>query len=162
MKLTHIIESKLLPDFLYHGSNHDFESFDKRKQGSSSDPGMRGHGFYFTDNIKTAKGYGKFVYTVRLDIKNPFIPSECRSIDDFIHKLGLENDVEEWGLSSYIPSVFRFDADNGNLRVALPMAGRFTEMVRDAGFDGLIYYPATEYIVYEPSQITILDKIEVD
>lgn len=100
MKLTHIIESKRLPDFLFHGSNYDFESFDKRKQGSSSDPGMRGRGFYFTDNLKTAKGYGKFVYTVRLDIKNPFIPTECNSIDDFIRKLGLETMLKNGG---YLP-----------------------------------------------------------
>ena len=52
----------------YHGSNKKFDVFDEEYQLD----GWLGKGFYFTDDKKKAKDYGRYVKPVHLDIKNPF------------------------------------------------------------------------------------------
>ena len=41
----------------YHGSPHEFEKFDSSKIGSGEGAQAYGHGLYFAENEKVAKGY---------------------------------------------------------------------------------------------------------
>jgi hypothetical protein len=69
---TYIREDNNL--ILYHGSNNKFEKFNKKFLGSSmgkAPSNMRG--FYFTNNIKLAKSFGKYIYKVKVKINNPYI-----------------------------------------------------------------------------------------
>lgn len=61
----------------YHGSNHNFTMFNLSEIGSSSgNYGHYGYGFYFSDNIVEANGYGSKIYNCFINIKNPFIASK--------------------------------------------------------------------------------------
>lgn len=52
----------------YHGSSVKFDKFDLSK----AKDGWFGKCIYFTDNKTLAKGFGKYIYEVELDIKNPY------------------------------------------------------------------------------------------
>jgi hypothetical protein len=63
------------PIIFYHGSKSDFETFDKNKIGSSTDPGWLGEGFYFYGNPHDAAQYGK-VKSYYLKIENPYFATD--------------------------------------------------------------------------------------
>lgn len=55
----------------YHGSKKDFDKFDSKQIGTSTDPGWLGEGFYFYTDISQARQYGK-VKAYHLDLENPY------------------------------------------------------------------------------------------
>lgn len=57
---------------LYHGSKKLFEKFDANFSYGSKRRFVIG-AFWFTDNLKVAKSYGKYVYESNIKIANPFI-----------------------------------------------------------------------------------------
>lgn len=67
-------ESKV-KDIVYHGSEKSFEKFERSKIGKSShrDTFKKVQGFFFTEDKSEIKqrGYGKTVYPVLLNLKNP-------------------------------------------------------------------------------------------
>ena len=70
------------PMILFHGTKTKFSSFDDRKKGSSTDSGLRGRGFYFSTNIKSAQSYGGNVYEVYLKMENPFDLLSFNSLEE--------------------------------------------------------------------------------
>ena len=56
---------------VFHGSEIDFLDFDSSFTGKGND--SYGSGFYFSTDEKTAKGYGKYLKKVQLDIRNPIV-----------------------------------------------------------------------------------------
>ena len=46
------------PLVVYHGTDVEFDVFDRNKTGSNTDNGMRGKGFYMATDRRTAEGYG--------------------------------------------------------------------------------------------------------
>lgn len=76
------------PMIFYHGTNKDFEKFDKNFIGSSTDAGWLGWGFYFYDNISDAREYGK-VRAYVLNIENPYYATKSDN-----KRLSELNDVE--------------------------------------------------------------------
>lgn len=57
---------------LYHGSKKLFKNFDSNFSYRSKRRFVIG-AFWFTDNLKVAKSYGKYIYEASLEIANPFI-----------------------------------------------------------------------------------------
>lgn len=57
---------------LFHGSKKRFEMFDSNFSYGSKRRFVIG-AFWFTDNLKVAKSYGKYIYEIDLAIKNAFI-----------------------------------------------------------------------------------------
>lgn len=57
---------------LYHGSKKLFEKFDANFSYGSKRRFVVG-AFWFTDNLKVAKSYGKYIYEAKLKITNPYI-----------------------------------------------------------------------------------------
>lgn len=64
------------PKIVYHGTEKDFDVFSYGHIGNATGTGILGDGFYFTDKKKLAKGYGKNVYPVYLQMKNPYLATE--------------------------------------------------------------------------------------
>lgn len=57
---------------LYHGSKKLFQKFDTNFSYGSNRRFVLG-AFWFTDNLKVAKSYGKYIYEANLKILNPYI-----------------------------------------------------------------------------------------
>lgn len=57
---------------LYHGSKKIFQKFDAKFSYGSKRRFVIG-AFWFTDNLKVAESYGKYIYEANLKISNPFI-----------------------------------------------------------------------------------------
>lgn len=89
---------------VYHGTNNDFNIFDKQYVSKNTkNAGFYGDGFYFTPDKESARQYGKSLKEVYLDIKNPFSFSELSKYngeDYYSDYVKIKNLVElnsEWG-----------------------------------------------------------------
>lgn len=89
---------------VYHGTNNDFNIFDKQYVSKNTkNAGFYGDGFYFTPDKESARQYGKSSKEVYLDIKNPFSFSELSKYngeDYYSDYVKIKNLVElnsEWG-----------------------------------------------------------------
>lgn len=139
-----VIDDNGQPLTLYHGTNAIIDTFDHRKKGSSTDPGMRGRGFYFSTNIRSAKSYGSNIYEVHLRILNPFHPLSFDSLESVASFLEVDVSIlKERGRGTAHHSV----------SVYTPFAGVFSGAVREKGFDGIIH--GQEYVVFKSDQIFI-------
>lgn len=132
------------PMVVYHGSpDADIKSFKTDKIGSSTDSGMFGKGFYFTNEKSYADTYNRTgtgkTYALYLSIKNPLIIKDKKDIpvidvpnktmDDMLH--GAEN-----------------------------YSKMFTEWLIDNGYDGVIddMSDIKQYIAIYPRQIKSVDN----
>lgn len=103
-KDTKILDRNGLLLTLYHGTNNDFNVFDKNYVSKNTkNAGFYGDGFYFTPDKESAKQYGKNSKEVYLDIKNPFAFSELSKVNgedyysDYIQIMNLVDLNPEWG-----------------------------------------------------------------
>lgn len=69
------INSEGQPAIIYHGSDKEFNIFNKEKIGSSTDAGWLGEGFYFYEDEHEAKQYGS-VKQFYLNVRNPYYATE--------------------------------------------------------------------------------------
>lgn len=122
----------------YHGSPNEFNEFDISKLGQSTDlyddPNISSNlGFFFTDDKEYASGYGKYIYTCELDLDNI-----------------LEVDMSEYMATDEVIS-------------------RFISQAKSEGKDGVIFLnireagskPMTQYVVFNPKNINIINKVEL-
>lgn len=72
-------------DVWYHGSNNQFDVFDLT--GNKTYREIDLPVWFFTKDPDYARTYGKYVYTVKLDIHNTFDTSNKDHFDLFIHYL---------------------------------------------------------------------------
>jgi len=136
-----VVDNKGNPLVLYHGTNTDFKSFDDVKKGSGNDPGLRGKGFYFTDNIKTSQNYGEVIKKVYLKIENPFYLLSY-TLDEITDLLEIDSSLlQERGR----------ETQHHSISVYSPFSGIFSGSIREKGFDGIIH--GQEFIVFDPNQI---------
>jgi hypothetical protein len=78
-----VVDEQQCPLVVYHGTQADVNQFDEGKQGSVTDDGFAGAGFYFTDDAEVASAYSGFsvedtggnVMPVYLSLQNPKIIS---------------------------------------------------------------------------------------
>jgi hypothetical protein len=137
------------PLALYHGSPHDFKNFDKKKIGSSTDPGIRGKGFYFTPNLKTAQAYAKgetgVIKKVFLKMDNPIDLLSFKNKEALAEHLGFDASLLNERVDK-LPS-----GDYRSISVKPTFTGSFTSAIKEKGYDSIIH--GTEYTVFEPSQI---------
>ncbi len=129
----------------YHGTPEKFTSFDLSKAGKSTDSGMFGKGFYFSDNVAEAKTYstrgGKTgeVKTVKLNMKNPYVINTKADIPDI-----------------KVPNKTMADLKNSPENYSK----MFTEFLKKKGYDGVIdnLSKNKQYVVFDKSQIKIVPK----
>ena len=153
VKLFRMIKLKLLmleekvETVVFHGSDSIFKTFDSKFIGSRTDPGFAGRGYYFTDNVDTAKQWGKYIYYVRIRLNNPL---HITGISDFIEKSGYEQIPS--GLSPGQHKIFYKKEIN-----------RVTDYLIKKGYDGIVWKMSNgsmQYVSYFPEQQCEILKIK--
>ena len=134
-----VVDESGEPLVVYHGTNADFDTFDKKKIGSATDDGLWGRGFYF-GNKETS--YGNKQMQVYLKMQNPFVVNDFKTVKDIANYL----DVDEHN--------FRIDSNN-LIHFSQPQVNQITSHIISKGHDGVIVNQGTwnEYVVFEPNQI---------
>ena len=135
------------PLVLYHGSKNKFDSFDTKKKGSATDSGLRGRGFYFSTNLRTAQSYGQHVYEVYLKIEKPFDMLSFNSLEEIIELLEIDSSIMyERGRGTKFHSI----------SVSSSFSGVFSGAVRELGYDGIIH--GQEFVCFDADQIKSVEN----
>lgn len=143
-----IIDEEGKPLVVYHGSKFKFNSFDDRKKGSNTDPGIRGRGFYFSTNLKSSQSYGNFIQEVYLKITNPLDLLSFNSLEEIIDLLEIDSGIIfETGVKGTL---------NYSIKVYAPYSGIFTSSVKEKGYDGIKH--GQEIIAFYPNQIKSINN----
>ena len=139
------------PLVVYHGTDAEFNVFDRSKAGSNTDNGMRGKGFYMATDRRTAEGYGNRLIESFTDLKNPFYPSDFESAEAIAQYL--TEKLEAKGFDEYTVDEAMFKIRGGRFTVGQSYSGTFASILKDAGFDGVVYQKAEEVVAFRPNQI---------
>jgi hypothetical protein len=124
----------------YHGSNAKFNKFDMKYFGRTDD-GMWGKGIYFISDKRVAQSFGSdYLYTCRLKLNKPYI----------IEMSTVGNNEDSEDSSKYYSLTNR---DNNVLK----RKGYDSIIVKDELWEGSFTTRANEYIVFDPSDIEIVD-----
>ena len=135
-----VVDENGEPRVVYHGTDADFTVFDRKMSGRKGDPGLRGKGFYLSSNRRTSESYGDNIIDSFVNIKNPFVPFAYSSVKDISGRLNISENV--------------FDFTPGSdFRVYGNFSGIFSEALKDAGYDGVLYLPRQEIVAFNPNQI---------
>lgn len=178
MKLRKILnENKIIA---YHGSKTDFESFDLNRVGKGID--QNGPGFYFTQDIDDAKGYGDRVYEYELNLRKT-VPTKGKINIAEIQKLmklssNLNDVLMNWGenknvafreaLSAMIDAETPFHAfTNVWYDFYRDHPKQYVENMIKLGYDGVIIkgsegygnISTTHIIVFNPNSIKKIRRI---
>lgn len=161
MKLLEIYKALLNEDasqgkyIVFHASNEKFDNFDISKI-SNLNGDLYGKGFYFTNNIKYAKKFGKFTYKCEIVLKNPLNLTD-KSTKEQLTNLINNMDLSEENFDDILSMI------NGN---SYTTAFRYIRKYLSFNelknmFDGVIGYADSdgggkEYIVYSTNNIKIL------
>lgn len=132
-----VVDKNGEPLVVFHGTNADFSEFDKAKVGQSTDSGMYGDGFYFTNDSEYANHYAKngSVMPVCLKFRNPLIINEKNQIPQIDLKLETIEDM--------------MNSDK-------KYSQAFRKKVISMGYDGVIDNISgngRQYVAFEPTQI---------
>ena len=136
---------------VYHGTKSDFDEFNRRKIGSSTDPGMYGAGFYFSDHEGTSRNYGDRVIKAHLNIKNPLNLGDFNSKESLAKHLRISPDI--------------LSDSGGFIHPTTSHASSFSSALRYAGYDGVIIPHKTkgargnETVALDPEQIKYTDNL---
>ena len=139
------------PLVVYHGTDAEFNVFDRNKTGSNTDNGMRGKGFYMATDRRTAEGYGNRLIESFTDLKKPFYPSDFESAEAIAQYL--TGELEAKGFDEYTVDEAMFKIQGGRFTVGQSYSGTFASILKDAGFDGVVYQKAEEVVAFRPNQI---------
>lgn len=138
------------PLVAYHGTGAEFNVFDKNKAGAGNDKGLRGKGFYLSPNRTTSESYGEKIIGAYVSLKNPFKPSDFTSAEEVAEHL--TNRLSEQGYEDYTVDPFIFNVGN-SFSVRSQYAGTFSSILKDAGYDGVLYPNRQEIVAFDSNQI---------
>ena len=138
------------PLVVYHGTGAEFNVFDKNKAGAGNDKGLRGKGFYLSPNRATSESYGEKIIGAYVSLKNPFRPSDFTSAEGVAEHL--TNKLSEQGYEDYTVDPFIFNVGN-SFSVRSQYAGAFSSILKDAGYDGILYPNRQEIVAFDSNQI---------
>jgi hypothetical protein len=117
------------PIVFFHGTSNKFDEFSVKRRG------VFGIGYYFTTDLKEAKGYGNKIMKVFLNIKNPATTKDVQDIMTNIPDVRYLDDVE--------------------------LANKTTEKLIESGFDGIFFtYPSGDSLamVINSNQIKSIEN----
>jgi hypothetical protein len=142
-----VVDEQGRPLVVYHASPvANIKEFDKNKIATTTDDGIWGRGFYFS-NVP-AEEYGENIYKTYLKIENPFISSDYKTPSEMADYL----DIWEGN----------FFNDLGLVRIAYDQIRQLTSHIQYKGHDGVIVkHPQgnfIEYVAFEPTQIKSVDN----
>lgn len=145
-----VVDENGEPMVVYHGTNENFNIFDKKKAGSGNDNGLRGKGFYLSPNQKTSEAYGGRVISAYISLKHPFNPSEFASAEEVAKHL--TNRLVQQGYDEYTVDSSIFNVGY-SFSVGNEYANVFSSILREAGYDGVLYPHRQEVITFDSHQI---------
>ena len=134
---------------MYHATDSQFTVFDKKKQGTVTDGGIWGRGFYFDADESFALEFGSKATAYYLNVARPYRTSYEATCGE-IMELFRENGIR---------IRFRMDPEEG-LNQFIRRFGyqKFSEALRFLGYDG-VFVSGNECAVYEPNQIKRIDNL---
>lgn len=109
---------------MYHGTDFDFNVF---KNKNAQHGRAITDGYYFTTDIENAKGYGKKLKEVYIDIKNPFYLHNNNGVTSELRERG-------YNIESLIESR-QLESDNSGV---VPTAKSLKKFLQKHGYDGVI------------------------
>lgn len=162
---------------MYHGSPSKFTIFEDKP---SINGRVYGDGFYFTENSKDAKAWGKGgkLYKSYLNIKNPFVVSSTESVPTEVERVlkerkgevydRLSADTKWWG-NKYTRDEYVEEEYNRlikNTSDAITWLDDKTTVLKSLGYDGIVimneskspYYKGMDYrevVVFDSNQIKL-------
>jgi hypothetical protein len=154
MRYYNILQEMALDRVFYHGTNHDFNQFEKTRGTVASIFGSEQvdrQGFFFTDNVEFAKNFGNKIIKVKLRMNKPFDLSNGLS-STMTAELERHGISFKWMLSN--EDWEKFDGEEGEMFVnALKALGYDSAIIQEPDDHG---HDQTAYIVFDPSQIKII------
>lgn len=164
MPNTKVVDEDGNPKVVYHGTPNNFNAFSKEMFGTSTDRGIWGNGFYFSDSEQYAKTYEKRgdkqgkTLSVFLNIKRPLFISLRNGGNEgamYFHEL-----MEKHFTDDIYEDVTRTD------ELMSVAQERLTADIVANGYDGIVVeytnHIDTEYIAFEPNQIKSADTVTYD
>lgn len=164
MPNTKVVDEDGNPNVVYHGTPNNFNAFSKEMFGTSTDRGIWGNGFYFSDSEQYAKTYEKRgdkqgkTLSVFLNIKRPLFISLRNGGNEgamYFHEL-----MEKHFTDDIYEDVTRTD------ELMSVAQERLTADIVANGYDGIVVeytnHIDTEYIAFEPNQIKSADTVTYD
>lgn len=140
--LKTIFPESTVTDIVFHATDKQFESFNKKYIGTSTDKGSYGKGFYFGNK---KRNFGENVMNVLIHLKNPIMTDPVKFYEE---KNGKPN----------FNSIEAYENYDGNYIEPTPEI--LTQFLINKGFDGVAFQREensdTEYVAFEPEQIHIL------
>ena len=164
-----VVDADGTPLVVYHGTRRDFDAFDAQHTGSGmGNTGFLGTGFYFTRSPFTASGYagnrdnsieGRKILPVYLSLQRPL------NITGQTKNGPLPTEVVD-AINAALPAsaaLYPFEHGDGSYKFLTEFstaverspetAREFSENLRRAGYDGIIYRDGEEIVVFDPEQI---------
>lgn len=164
MPNTKVVDENGNPKVVYHGTPNNFNAFSKEMFGASTDRGIWGNGFYFSDSEQYAKTYEKRgdkqgrTLTVFLNIENPLFISLRNGGNEgamYFHELMEKHFTDD---------IYEYATRTDELMSVAQE--RLTADVIAKGYDGIIVEYTnsidTEYVAFEPNQIKSADPVTYD
>lgn len=164
MPNTKVVDEDGNPKVVYHGTPNNFNAFSKEMFGTSTDRGIWGNGFYFSDSEQYAKTYEKRgdkqgrTLTVFLNIENPLFISLRNGGNEgamYFHEL----------MEKHFTDDIYEDATRTDELMSVAQE-RLTADIVAKGYDGIVVeytnHIDTEYVAFEPNQIKSADPVTYD
>lgn len=165
MPNTKVVDENGNPKVVYHGTPNIFTVFDKEKQGSSTDRGIWGSGFYFSESSDYAQTYAKRkgiegqVLSLYLNLENPLFISLKNGGNDGayyfkqLHRMHFTDEVYS-------------DIEKFEQRYVKAQEDLSSDLIID-GYDGVIVEysqegMASDYVAFNPNQIKSADPVTYD
>ncbi|MBR5196793.1 MAG: hypothetical protein IKW42_01090 [Alistipes sp.] len=159
-----IVDENGVPKVVYHGTPNNFNAFSKEMFGTSTDRGIWGNGFYFSDSEQYAKTYEKRgdkqgrTLTVFLNIENPLFISLRNGGNEgamYFHEL----------MEKHFTDDIYEDATRTDELMSVAQERLSADIVAN-GYDGIVVeytnHIDTEYVAFEPNQIKSADPVTYD
>lgn len=135
-----VVDEQGRPLVVYHTSPvANIKEFDKSKIGSTTDEGIWGRGFYFSNKPAS---YGTNIYSLYIKSETPFVFNNFKTNDEIADYLDI------WAGN--------FRMENGLPMISYSQINQLTSHIQQKGHDGVIVRHKsgfTEYVVFEPNQI---------
>lgn len=162
---TKVVDEDGTPKVVYHGTPNYFNAFSKEMFGTSTDRGIWGNGFYFSEDAGYAKQYQKRngadgrTLSLFLNLKNPLFISLRDGGNEgamYFHQLN-----EKYFTDDIFEDATKVDE---NMKVAQQQLS--DNLIAD-GYDGVVIeysHPtiAQEYVAFNPNQIKSADPVTYD
>ena len=153
-------------NILYHGTNANFDKFDASYQGTNPKRegaiGDFGTGIYFTDNKTRAGLEGQYIKEVYLDMKNPFNMSgiSTENLMSLVNASSMtftDEQIKAFDLKlAYYEFTWVSEGSKFSDLRKFFSEEDITELIKKAGYDGVIAPLSGEYVVFSDNQINIL------